>query len=78
MACRAEFMIEPFVEGDPGLHVTGAIDAARAHGFEPEIGPFGTAIVGDTEDVLSTVGAVLAASREAGASRVSLQIDFAA
>ena len=76
MACRAEFMVEPFVEGSQGPHVTGAIEAARAHGFEPEIGPFGTAIEGDAETVLATVRSVLDASRKGGASRVSLQIDF--
>ncbi len=78
MACRAEFMVEPFVEGSQGPHVTKAIEAALVDGFEPEIGPFGTAIEGEVEAVLATVSSVLDASRRAGASRISLQIDFTA
>ncbi len=50
MSCRAEFTIEPFEEGSPGPHVMAAIEAIRALGFEPEMGPFGTSIDGDPEE----------------------------
>ena len=39
---RAEFLVEPFVEGAPGHHVTMALEARRSHGLEPEMGPFAT------------------------------------
>ena len=39
---RIEFTVEPFVEGQPGPHVTSAVSAARALGVEVEFGPFGS------------------------------------
>ena len=76
MPSRAEFTVEPFVDGDPGPHVRAAVDAARKLGITPEIGPFGTVIAGETDQILEAVTAVLHAGRDAGASRISLQIDF--
>ncbi len=72
-ACRAEFLIEPFKEGTLGPHVQAAIDAVSALGFEPEIGPFGTTIVGDRSEVISALQAMLEAALNNGATRVSLQ-----
>ncbi len=76
MQARAEFTVEPFVDGHPGPHVRAAVDAVRAAGFEPDIGPFGTVIEGDAAEVTDAVAALIAAARWAGADRVSLQIDF--
>lgn len=76
MSCRAEFIIEPFREGSPGPHVMAAIEAVRGHGFEPEMGPFGTSIDGDATAVISALQAMLEAARRSGASRVSLQVDL--
>lgn len=76
MQARAEFTVEPFVDGDPGPHVMAAFDAVRAAGLEPDIGPFATTITGDAADVIDALAAALAAARWAGASRVSVQIDF--
>ncbi len=76
MACRAEFTIEPFAEGSPGPHVMAAIEAIRAHGFEPEMGPFGTSIDGDRGSVISAVQAMLATVGTSGASRITLHIDL--
>ena len=37
-----EFTIEPFIEGDPGVHVTAAVAAVEAHGVAVDFGPFGS------------------------------------
>ena len=38
----ARVHVEPFVEGQPGPHVTAAVDAATAAGAEVDFGPFGS------------------------------------
>ena len=55
----AEFTIEPFVEGSPGPHVRVAIDVAESAGLTVEVGPFGTALSGESGTVLDTVDAVV-------------------
>jgi len=72
--CRAEFIVEPFVEGVPGPHVTAAIAAAEAAGFDTDVGPFGTSIEGDAAAVLGALQAVIDSSLAEGASRISLQL----
>ena len=67
-----EFTIEPFVEGRPGPHVTAAIEAARTHGVEVDMGPFGSSgSVG-----LDAVGALVASVSDAafanGATHVTV------
>ena len=76
MSCRAEFIIEPFEEGSPGPHVIAAVDAVRAHGFEPEMGPFGTSIEGDRAAVIAAVQEMLSTASKSGASRVTLHLDL--
>ena len=76
MQARAEFTVEPYVDGHPGPHVMAADDAVRAAGFEPDIGPFGTVIEGEAAAVTEATSAMIAAARWAGAERVTLQIDF--
>ncbi len=73
--CSAEFLVEPFEEGHPGPHVIAAFDAVRALGFDPVIGPFGTTIEGDSHLVMEAVKQLLDAATEAGASRVSIQVN---
>ena len=70
----AEFTIEPFVEGAPGPHVRAAIDVAEAAGLAVDVGPFGTAVSGESESVQETVDAVVRAAIDHGATRVSLQL----
>jgi uncharacterized protein YqgV (UPF0045/DUF77 family) len=70
----AEFTIEPFVEGALGPHVRAGLDAVRAAGFEPDVGPFGSTITGELEQVGAAVTQLLNAATTAGATRVSLQI----
>ncbi|MDE0833471.1 MAG: thiamine-binding protein [Acidimicrobiales bacterium] len=73
----AEFTIEPFVEGAPGPHVRAAIAVAESAGLNVEVGPFGTALRGDSGTVLDTVEAVVRAAIANGATRVSLQLTVA-
>lgn len=69
-----EFTIEPFVEGRPGPHVTAAIDAARGHGAEVDIGPFGSSCTVDLSTVADVVRSVTAAAFGNGASHVSVHV----
>jgi uncharacterized protein YqgV (UPF0045/DUF77 family) len=76
VSSRAEFIIEPFEEGSPGPHVMAAIDAVRAHGFEPEMGPFGTSFQGESAAVINAVQEMLETARRSGATRISLHLDM--
>lgn len=71
---RVEFTIEPFVEGQPGPHVTAAIDAATALGHEVEVGPFGSGCVVPADRVAEVVGAVVRAAVEHGADHVNIDV----
>lgn len=62
MRAEAEFTIEPFVEGAPGGHVMAGLDAVRAAGLPPDVGPFGTTIHGDLARITAAVLAVMEAS----------------
>jgi uncharacterized protein YqgV (UPF0045/DUF77 family) len=72
---RAEFMVEPFIEGSLGPPVLSAIDAVTEGGFEPHVGAFGTTITGEPDDVIKALGDMLHAAMDAGATRVTVQID---
>lgn len=71
---RVEFTIEPFVEGQPGPHVTEAIDAVRRLDLEVEFGPFGSACVVDTDRAGDVVSVVVAAALAHGASHVNIDV----
>lgn len=74
MALEAEVTVEPFVDGDPGPHVTAAWDAAREAGVEVVHGPFGSAVSGADEVVLAAVDAMARAALAAGATSVALRV----
>jgi uncharacterized protein YqgV (UPF0045/DUF77 family) len=74
---RLEFTIEPFVEGQPGRHVTAAIDAVVAHGVRVEIGPFGSSCLLDEGRVGEIVGILTTAAVGNGATHVSLNVERA-
>lgn len=73
-AVRAEFLVEPFVEGAPGSHVTAALDACRAHGLEPDIGPFATMIEGPVDVVTAAVRDMSRAALGSGATAVQVRL----
>lgn len=72
MTARAEFLIEPFIEGTIGPHVQAAIDSLQLAGFDVEVGPFANIIVGDPSEVAEAVAGAIRAAIETGARRVSV------
>jgi uncharacterized protein YqgV (UPF0045/DUF77 family) len=70
----AEFLVEPFVEGSPGPHVTAAVTAVERHGLVPVVGPFGTTVEGPADVLADALRDVVAAAMAAGASRVQVQV----
>ena len=77
MRLLAEFTIEPFEPSNPGPHVRAAIEAAQrsaSPGVSVEVGPFGTALLGPADEVLTLVDEVNRAAVANGASRLSVQI----
>lgn len=70
-----EFTIEPFVEGQPGQHVTAAVAAAEALGVSVEFGPFGSSCTVDTDVCADVAAAVLRAAFANGATHVSLHAE---
>jgi uncharacterized protein YqgV (UPF0045/DUF77 family) len=72
---RVEFTIEPFVEGQPGPHVTSAIRAVEARGVHVEMGPFGTSCSVPADAVAEVVGALTAAAVANGATHVSVHME---
>jgi uncharacterized protein YqgV (UPF0045/DUF77 family) len=74
---RVEFTIEPFHEGEPGLHVTAPADALRAMDIAVEVGPFGSSCrVGD-DRVSDVVAAIVKIALEHGASHVNVDVETA-
>lgn len=71
---RVEFTIEPFVEGQPGIHVTAPIDAVRDLGVEVEVGPFGSGCDTNTEQIPDVVAAIMRAAFGNGATHVNLDV----
>ena len=70
-----EFTIEPFLEGRPGPHVTGAIAAVEALGIEVEFGPFGSSCTVGQAQLAEVSGAILAQAFANGATHVSLHAE---
>lgn len=68
-------MVEPFTEGSLGPPVLASIDAVKAHGFDPSVGAFGTTITGDRTHVSEAIRDMVDAAMDAGATRVTVQID---
>ena len=71
---RIEFTIEPFVEAQPGAHVTAPVDALQAMGVAVEVGPFGSACDVDDEQVAEAVAAVTSAAFANGATHLNLDV----
>ena len=75
MVLRLEYTVEPFVAGAPGPHVQAAREAAGEAGLDVEFGPFGTTVAGADDAVIDAAGRVVRAAIDAGATRVSLQVE---
>ncbi len=74
---RVEFTIEPFHEGEPGVHVTAPADALRAMGFAVEVGPFGSSCSVDDDRVSAAVETIVRIALDHGASHVNVDIETA-
>jgi uncharacterized protein YqgV (UPF0045/DUF77 family) len=70
---HAEFLIEPFVEGTLGPHVSAALDACREHGLEPDVGPFASTVRGPVEVVTAATQALTQRALAAGATGVQVR-----
>ena len=70
-----EFTIEPFVEGEPGRHVTAAIAAVEALGVTVDVGPFGSSFATSTATVGNAVKALLDAAYSNGATHVNVHVE---
>lgn len=70
-----EFTIEPFIEGEPGPHVTAAVRAVEALGFSVDFGPFGSTFSAPEEAVSAAVAALMDAAYKNGATHVSVHAE---
>lgn len=71
---RLEFIVEPFVDGRPGPHVTAAVDAVESLGLAVEFGPFGSSVVVPIERIGAVTAALLDAAYAHGATHVSIHV----
>lgn len=70
-----EFTIEPFIEGEPGRHVTAAIAAVEALGLSVDVGPFGSSFETAASAVGDAVKALLDAAYGNGATHVNVHVE---
>ncbi len=68
------FTVEPFVEGQPGAHVTAAIDAANEAGLGVDMGPFSNVGKGSVGQIAAALEKILLDAFAAGATRISFQV----
>lgn len=69
-----EFTVEPFVEGQPGPHVTGAVGAVETHGLKVDFGPFGSSFNVDVSVMPTVVADMMRAAYANGATFVSVSV----
>lgn len=71
---QLEFTVEPFVEGQPGPHVTAAVSAAESAGGTVEFGPFGSSCGASADEMPEVVAALVRAAFANGASHVTMHV----
>ncbi len=69
-----EFLVEPFIEGEPGNHVQAAIDALVGVGLDVELGPFSSLASGDLRTVARGVEQLIIDALQSGATTIRLQV----
>ncbi len=72
---RAEVLVEPFRENDPGPHVLAAFEVLESAGLAPDMGPFATESTGDLELTIDAIAGLLRAAFDAGADAVQVRIE---
>ncbi|PPS77100.1 MULTISPECIES: hypothetical protein [Streptomyces] len=76
MRLRVEFTTEPFDLDEAPAHAVVAREVVEAAELDAvDVGPFGNTAEGGADAVLTAVDALLRKSLEAGATRVSLQVN---
>ncbi|MFF3462478.1 hypothetical protein ACWCQN_18105 [Streptomyces sp. NPDC001984] len=76
MRLRVEFTTEPFDLDEAPAHALAAREVIEAAELDAvDVGPFGNTAEGGADTVLSAVDALLRKSLEAGATRISLQVN---
>ena len=76
MRLRVEFTTEPFDLDEAPAHARVAREVIQAGELDAvDVGPFGNTAEGGADAVLTAVDAVLRKTLEAGATRVSLQVN---
>ncbi|MFG2884656.1 hypothetical protein [Streptomyces sp. NPDC048297] len=76
MRLRVEFTTEPFDLDEAPAHAVVARQVLEAADLEAvDVGPFGNTAEGGADSVLTAVDALLRQSLEAGATRISLQLN---
>ncbi|MFD8228694.1 hypothetical protein ACFV16_31665 [Streptomyces massasporeus] len=76
MRLKVEFTTEPFDLDEAPAHALVAREVIEAAELDAvDVGPFGNTAQGGADAVLSAVDALLRKALEAGATRVSLQVN---
>ncbi|MEW2516229.1 thiamine-binding protein [Streptomyces sp. NPDC046870] len=76
MRLRVEFTTEPFDLDEAPAHALVAREVIETAGLDAvDVGPFGNTAEGGADRVLTAVDALLRKALEAGATRVSLQVN---
>ncbi|MFF0758761.1 MULTISPECIES: hypothetical protein [unclassified Streptomyces] len=76
MRLRVEFTTEPFDLDEAPAHALVAREVLGSAELDAvDVGPFGNTAEGGADVVLDAVGAMLRKSLEAGATRISLQVN---
>ncbi|MEU5538346.1 hypothetical protein [Streptomyces sp. NPDC020362] len=76
MRLRVEFTTEPFDLDEAPAHALVAREVIQAAELDAvDVGPFGNTAEGGADSVLTAVDALLRKALEAGATRVSLQVN---
>ncbi|MFJ4682993.1 hypothetical protein ACIQNG_12285 [Streptomyces sp. NPDC091377] len=79
MRLRVEFTTEPFDLDEAPAHALVAREVIEGAGLdEVDVGPFGNTAQGRADAVLTALDALLRRTLEAGATRVSLQVNVVA
>ncbi|WP_030242127.1 MULTISPECIES: hypothetical protein [unclassified Streptomyces] len=76
MRLRVEFTTEPFDLDEAPAHALVAREVVEAAELDAvDVGPFGNTVEGGAGTVLTAVDALLRRTLEAGATRISLQVN---
>ena len=70
----AEFLVAPFVEGEPGPHVTAAVAAFDRKGLVVDLGPFASSATGDLDSMADAIAEMVRAAMAEGATSIQLRV----